>query len=227
MSNEVVNDHKERVGESLRITEIFYSLQGEADTVGWPTLFIRLTGCPLRCQYCDTEYAFHGGKRISLDDIVAQAQKHTTLKHITVSGGEPLAQPAVILLMKRLCDLGYAVSLETSGALDISKVDDRVSRVVDIKTPDSGEVSKNRWQNMGLLQPNDQLKFVLCSRADYDWAKQIIEEHQLLSCCPVLFSPSFEQIKARELADWIVVDQLPVRFQLQLHKILWNDEPGR
>ncbi|MDF1795173.1 MAG: 7-carboxy-7-deazaguanine synthase QueE [Coxiellaceae bacterium] len=227
MSNEVLTDHKERVSESLRITEIFYSLQGETDTIGWPTLFIRLTGCPLRCQYCDTEYAFHGGKRQTLDAIIEQAQTHKTLRHITVSGGEPLAQPAVISLMQRLCDLGYEVSLETSGALDISKVDDRVSRIVDIKTPESGEVAKNRWQNMDLLQANDQLKFVLCSRADYDWAKQIIEQHQLLSRCPVLFSPSFEQIKARELADWIVVDQLPVRFQLQLHKILWNDEPGR
>ncbi len=228
MSNKVAKaGHKDRVYTSLRITEIFYSLQGETDTIGWPTVFIRLTGCPLRCNYCDTEYAFYGGKRMELDEIIAEIEKYASLKYITVSGGEPLAQPAVFPLMKRLCDLGYEVSLETSGALDISPVDDRVSRIVDIKTPDSGEASKNRWDNMVLLSPGDQIKFVLCGREDYDWAKQIIGQHQLLEKCDVLFSPSFEQLAPRQLADWIVADQLPVRFQMQLHKILWNDEPGR
>lgn len=227
MSNKIDFDHTDRIVDTLRITEIFYSLQGESDTVGWPTVFIRLTGCPLRCQYCDTEYAFTGGKRYSPESVIEQVQQYSSLKHICVTGGEPLTQPAVYGLMQQLCDLGYSVSLETSGALDISRVDARVSRVLDIKTPDSAEADKNLWSNIELLSSHDQVKFVICSREDYDWAKQVVEQYHLLERSPVLFSPSFAQIRPRDLADWIVVDQLPVRFQLQLHKILWDDAPGR
>lgn len=227
MSNKIELDHTDRIVDTLRITEIFYSLQGESDTVGWPTVFIRLTGCPLRCQYCDTEYAFTGGNRYSPESVIEQVQQYPTLKHICVTGGEPLTQPAIYGLMHQLCDLGYNVSLETSGAVDISRVDARVSRVLDIKTPDSAEADKNLWSNIELLTALDQVKFVICSRADYDWAKQVVEQYQLLGRCAVLFSPSFAQIRPRDLADWIVIDQLPVRFQLQLHKILWDDAPGR
>ncbi|MDI9238879.1 7-carboxy-7-deazaguanine synthase QueE [Lysobacter sp. LF1] len=212
--------------ERLRITEIFLSLQGEARSIGWPTVFVRLTGCPLRCQYCDTAYAFHGGEWRQIDDILAEVASHGA-RHVCVTGGEPLAQKRCIGLLRQLCDAGYEVSLETSGAIDIAEVDQRVSRVLDIKTPDSMEVHRNLWSNLPLLTPHDQVKFVICSREDYDWAKDIVAQHRLTDVCDVLFSPSFTQIKPSDLADWIVADKLPVRFQLQLHKILWNDEPGR
>ncbi len=228
MSSKIGSDQTERIVDTLRITEIFYSLQGETDTVGWPTVFIRLTGCPLRCHYCDTEYAFTGGTRYMPQDIVTQVtEQYPGLRFITITGGEPLTQPAVHPLMMQLCDLGYQLSLETSGALDIAGVDDRVSCVLDIKTPGSGEVDKNLWSNLDCLQSNDQIKFVICDRADYEWAKSIVLKYNLAERFPVWFSPSFEQIQPRLLADWIVADQLPVRFQLQLHKILWDDAPGR
>jgi 7-carboxy-7-deazaguanine synthase len=211
---------------SLRLTEIFHSLQGETRTVGLPTVFVRLTGCPLRCQYCDTAYAFHGGKKHELDDIVAEVAKYNA-HYVTVTGGEPLAQKACLELLTRLCDEGYEVSLETSGALDVSGVDPRVIKVVDIKTPGSAEVEKNYWENMSQLLPHDQVKFVICDEADYEWAKQIMSQYQLIDRCEVLFSPSFEQVKAGDLADWILRDQLSVRLQIQLHKYLWGDVKGR
>ncbi len=212
---------------SLRITEIFYSLQGESLTVGLPTVFVRLTGCPLRCQYCDTAYAFHGGERRSQADILSEVASYEP-RYICVTGGEPLAQPACIPLLSALCDAGYQVSLETSGAMPIGAVDPRVARIVDIKTPDSKECDKNLWENMDLLTNNDQLKFVICSRSDYDWAKFQLDSRQLVARAEqVLFSPSFGQVNATDLANWIIEDNLPVRFQLQLHKLLWNDEPGR
>ena len=212
--------------DRLKITEIFLSLQGESASVGWPTVFVRLTGCPLRCQYCDTAYAFFGGEWRGIDEILAEVAAHG-VRHVCVTGGEPLAQKRCLDLLRRLCDAGYAVSLETSGAIDIAQVDPRVSRVLDIKTPGSMEAHRNLWSNLPLLTSHDQVKFVVCSRADYDWAKGIVAEHRLNEVCDVLFSPSFSQIQPRDLADWIVADRLPVRFQLQLHKILWNDEPGR
>src|SRR5688500_11058923 len=212
--------------ERLRLTEIFLSLQGEARSIGWPTVFVRLTGCPLRCQYCDTAYAFHGGEWRQIDDILAEVARHG-VRHVCVTGGEPLAQKRCIGLLQRLCDAGHEVSLETSGAIDISEVDPRVSRVLDIKTPGSLEVARNRWDNLPLLTAHDQVKFVLCGRADYEWARGIVVEHDLAERCDVLFSPSKDELAARELADWIVADRLPVRFQMQLHKLLWNDEPGR
>ena len=212
--------------DRLKLTEIFLSLQGEARDAGWPTVFVRLTGCPLRCQYCDTAYAFHGGQWWEIDAILAEVARHG-VRHVCVTGGEPLAQKRCIALLSKLCDAGYAVSLETSGAIDISEVDARVSRVVDIKTPGSGEVERNLWSNLPLLTAHDQVKFVVCSRADFDWAKDIVAEHRLHETCDVLFSPSHAQVSPRELADWIVAEQLPVRFQLQLHKILWGEEPGK
>ncbi|KGM54658.1 7-carboxy-7-deazaguanine synthase [Lysobacter daejeonensis GH1-9] len=212
--------------ERLRLTEIFLSLQGESRSIGWPTVFVRLTGCPLRCQYCDTAYAFHGGQWWDFDTILAEVAQHGA-RHVCVTGGEPLAQKRCVELLRRLCDEGYDVSLETSGAIDIGPVDPRVSRVLDIKTPGSGEVARNLWSNLPLLTAHDQVKFVICSRGDYDWAKAIVAEHKLTQTCDVLFSPSFSQVDPSALADWIVADRLPVRFQLQLHKILWNDEPGR
>ena len=212
--------------DRLKLTEIFLSLQGEARDAGWPTVFVRLTGCPLRCQYCDTAYAFHGGQWWDIDAILGEVAKHG-VRHVCVTGGEPLAQKRCIGLLKRLCDAGYDVSLETSGAMDISDVDPRVSRVLDIKTPGSEEVDRNFWSNLPLLTARDQVKFVVCSRADYEWARAVLVEHALADRCDVLFSPSFGQVAPRELADWIVADRLPVRFQLQLHKLLWNDEPGR
>ena len=212
--------------ERLKITEIFLSLQGEARQAGWPTVFVRLTGCPLRCQYCDTAYAFQGGEWWSIEDILGEVARQG-VRHVCVTGGEPLSQKRCITLLQRLCDAGYAVSLETSGAIDIGDVDPRVSRVLDIKTPGSLEVHRNLWSNLPLLTPHDQVKFVICSREDYDWAKAIVEEHSLADACEVLFSPSYAQVSARELADWIVADRLPVRFQMQLHKLLWNDERGR
>ena len=212
--------------DRLKLTEIFVSLQGEARDAGCPTVFVRLTGCPLRCQYCDTAYAFHGGDWWEIDAILAEVERHG-VRHVCVTGGEPLAQKRCIGLLSRLCDAGYSVSLETSGAIDISDVDTRVSRIVDIKTPGSAEVARNRWENLALLTPHDQVKFVICNRADYEWARGIVSERSLQDTCVVWFSPSFGQVSARELADWIVADRLPVRYQLQLHKILWNDEPGR
>lgn len=212
--------------QTLRITEIFYSLQGETRTAGLPTVFVRLTGCPLRCQYCDTAYAFNGGQLQSLDDILEQVAAYRP-RHVCVTGGEPLAQPNCIPLLARLCDAGYEVSLETSGALDITAVDTRVSRVLDLKTPGSAEVARNRYENIAQLTPNDQVKFVICSREDYDWAVSKLIEYRLEQRAgEVLFSPSHHQVDARQLADWIVADNLPVRLQLQLHKILWSDEPG-
>ncbi|HET7126987.1 MAG TPA: 7-carboxy-7-deazaguanine synthase QueE [Lysobacter sp.] len=210
----------------LKLTEIFLSLQGEARDAGWPTVFVRLTGCPLRCRYCDTAYAFHGGQWWEIDDILAEVARHG-VRHVCVTGGEPLAQKRCTALLSKLCDAGYSVSLETSGAIDISGVDARVSRVVDIKTPGSGEVERNLWSNLPLLTVHDQVKFVVCSRADFDWAKEVVAEHRLHETCDVLFSPSHAQVSPRELADWIVDEKLPVRFQLQLHKILWGEEPGR
>ena len=212
--------------DRLRITEIFLSLQGESRSIGWPTVFVRLTGCPLRCQYCDTAYAFHGGEWRTIDAILDEVAGHGA-RHVCVTGGEPLAQKRCIGLLERLCDAGHEVSLETSGALDIAAVDPRVSRVLDIKTPGSAEVGRNLWSNLALLTAHDQVKFVICSREDYDWARGIVAEHDLSARCDVLFSPSFSQVDASALADWIVADRLPVRFQLQLHKLLWNDEPGR
>jgi 7-carboxy-7-deazaguanine synthase len=210
----------------LRITEIFLSLQGEAATAGWPTVFVRLTGCPLRCGYCDTAYAFHGGSWWTQAAILDEVAKHG-VRHVCVTGGEPLAQRACLALLAALCDTGYAVSLETSGALPIADVDPRVQRVVDVKTPGSGEAARNRYEDFAVLTPHDLVKFVITDRADYDWSCACVAEHRLAAHCTVLFSPSYEQLPARELADWIVADRLPVRFQLQLHKALWGNMPGR
>ena len=215
-----------KVADRLRITEIFYSLQGEARSVGCPTVFIRLTGCPLRCGYCDTSYAFQGGEWYSLDDILQEVARYNT-RHVTVTGGEPLAQKPCLNLLTRLCDAGYQVSLETSGALDVSAVDSHVIKVMDIKTPASGEVDKNLDSNLQYLSSQDQVKFVMSDRQDYDWAVAFLQQHQLADKCEVLFSPVHGQLDARQLADWILADQLPVRFQIQLHKLLWGDEPGR
>jgi len=212
---------------SLRITEIFFSLQGESRTSGLPTVFVRLTGCPLRCQYCDSEYAFTGGTQYSLDSILAEVAKYNP-KYICVTGGEPLAQPNALPLMTMLCDAGYSVSIETSGAMDVSKVDPRVSIVMDLKTPDSLECDRNLMTNLLHLAEKDQIKFVVCSRKDYDWAKEVIVDHNLPSLVgDVLMSPSAAELSATDLADWIVADNLSVRFQMQLHKLLWADEPGR
>ncbi|MBS0458158.1 MAG: 7-carboxy-7-deazaguanine synthase QueE [Proteobacteria bacterium] len=212
--------------DRLRVTEIFHSLQGEARAVGWPTVFVRLTGCPLRCGYCDTAYAFQGGQWWEIDAIVAHVAGFGA-RHVCVTGGEPLAQRRCLDLLKRLCDAGYAVSLETSGALDIGGVDPRVARVMDLKTPGSGEMARNRLENIALLTPHDQVKFVICDRADYDWAKALLREHDLPSRCEVLFSPSYQQLPARELAQWMLDDRVDARFQLQLHKVLWGEETGR
>jgi len=210
----------------LRITEIFYSLQGESSSVGLPTVFIRLTGCPLRCGYCDTAYAFSGGEWMQVADIVQQIKQYHA-KNVCVTGGEPLAQRACGELLSSLCDEGYRVSIETSGSLDISQVDSRVHRIMDIKTPGSGEVSKNKYENIQHLTAQDEVKFVLCDRGDYDWSKTIIEQYALLDKSQVLFSPVHEGVPPAELADWIIADQLNVRFQFQLHKFLWDNEPGR
>ena len=210
----------------LRITEIFYSLQGETSTIGLPTVFIRLTGCPLRCQYCDTAYAFSGGEWMTIDDIQSQVSQYNT-PYVTVTGGEPLAQPNCLPLLANLCDQGFEVSLETSGAMPLDGIDARVTKIMDIKTPGSKEQQKNRWQNLESIEKKDQIKFVICSEEDYLWSKQQLEKHQLNSLCEVLFSPSHEQLAPATLADWVVRDQLPVRFQLQLHKVLWGDQPGK
>ena len=211
---------------TLKITEIFRSLQGEGDCVGFPTVFVRLTGCPLRCQYCDTAYAFTGGKATPIDEILVTVAAFNT-KHVCVTGGEPLAQANCAALLTRLCDAGYHVSLETSGAMSLSAVDSRVVKVVDIKTPGSGEERRNRYAELATLGQQDQVKFVICDRADYEWSRAKTDELQLGGRAMVLFSPSHEQLPARELADWILADGIPVRMQVQLHKILWGNEPGR
>ncbi len=213
--------------KTLRISEIFFSLQGETRTVGLPTVFVRLMGCPLRCVYCDTAYAFEGGQLMMLDAILSAVAEYQP-RFVTVTGGEPLAQPNAIPLLTMLCDAGYAVSLETGGAMPIDEVDTRVSRVVDLKTPASGELSRNRYENIAQLTHNDQIKFVLCDRADYEWARMQIDQYQLQEKVnEILFSPSFGQLSYRDLADWVVADNLPVRMQVQLHKIIWGDERGR
>lgn len=210
----------------VRITETFLSLQGEANAVGWPTFFVRLTGCPLRCRYCDTAYAFEGGEWRTVAALVDEARA-SGVRHVCVTGGEPLAQKSCLGLLVALCDAGFAVSLETSGAIDASGVDARVTRVIDVKTPASGESSRNLDLARQQLHPTDQLKFVICDRADYEWARERVRRERLDAICPVLFSPSWQQLPARELAEWILADRLPVRFQLQLHKVLWGDVPGR
>jgi len=212
--------------KSLRITEIFYSLQGESNTVGLPTVFIRLTGCPLRCSYCDTAYAFSGGKRQSIAEIVEQVDQYKA-KYITVTGGEPLAQPACHELMKALLDKGYSVSLETSGALDVSGVDARAVKVMDLKTPASAEMDKNLYQNIEYLSEKDQLKFVIADNEDYQWSKSMMQQYDLAQRCEVLFSPVMGEMSPRVLADNIIKDNLPVRFQIQLHKYLWDDAQGK
>lgn len=209
----------------LKITEIFYSLQGEALNVGLPTVFVRLTGCPLRCEYCDTAYAFTGGEWMDVDAIIDELKQYDT-SHITVTGGEPLAQKSCIALLQQLCDLGYDVSLETSGAIMVDQVDKRVVKILDVKTPASKEDSKNKLENFAYIQPGDQIKFVICDENDYLWSKQFIEKHQLESKCEILFSPSYDQLDATMLADWVLRDQLNVRLQIQLHKYLWGDKPG-
>lgn len=211
---------------SLKITEIFHSLQGETRTVGLPTVFIRLTGCPLRCTYCDSAYAFHGGQSLSVPEILAAVKKFSAT-YVTVTGGEPLAQPNCFGLLKSLCDEGYSVSLETSGAIDITPVDPRVVTVMDLKTPGSSEDKKNNYDNLVRLSKKDQVKFVLCDRNDYVWAKDILTTYQLEQRCEVLFSPSYGQLDNQELAEWILEDNLPVRFQIQLHKYIWGDVPGK
>jgi 7-carboxy-7-deazaguanine synthase len=210
---------------SLRIFEIFHSLQGESTRVGLPTVFVRLTGCPLRCGYCDTEYAFHGGSTQSFDEILARVASYQA-QYVCVTGGEPLAQKGCHELLKMLCDAGYKVSIETSGAMNIAQVDERVSVIMDIKTPGSGEESKNLWTNVAALSAKDELKFVLVDRADYDWAKQILVKYDLTSICPVLFSPVYKTLPPADLAAWVLEDHLPVRMQVQLHKILWGEKAG-
>jgi 7-carboxy-7-deazaguanine synthase len=212
--------------ETLRISEIFFSLQGETSRAGLPTVFIRLTGCPLRCGYCDTSYAFTGGNTMSLTAILAEVARHPT-PYVCVTGGEPLAQKNVHLLLRQLCDAAYAVSLETSGALDVSAVDQRVMKILDIKTPASGEVNKNLWGNLDYLAATDEIKFVLCDEADYQWAKECLIERKLSDKCSVIFSPAQGQISATDLAEWILRDGLNVRLQIQLHKILWGNEKGK
>ena len=214
------------VSDRLRLTEIFCSLQGESRSVGWRTVFVRLTGCPLRCRYCDAAYACHGGEWWSIDAVLDEVAKHQ-VSHVCVTGGEPLAQKRCLGLLTALCDAGYEVSLETSGAMEIAPVDPRVVRVMDLKTPDSGEAERNLWSNIDVLTPHDQIKFVLCSREDYEWARAILLERGLSDRCEVLMSPSQAELEAATLADWILVDRLPVRFQLQLHKVLWGNQPGR
>ena len=211
--------------ESLRISEIFYSLQGETSRVGLPTVFVRLTGCPLRCTYCDTTYAFSGGQTMTLDAILGEVASYAP-RYVTVTGGEPLAQKNCRLLLRTLCDAGYEVSLETGGALDVSGMDSRVVKVLDIKTPASGEMENNLWSNLEHLNSHDEIKFVLCDEADYQWAKQVMQKYELVQHCAVLFSPAQSQLAAKDVAEWILRDRLPVRLQVQLHKLLWGNEAG-
>lgn len=226
MSSTALNMSSGASTPRLRINEIFFSLQGEARTVGFPTVFVRLTGCPLRCVYCDTEYAFTEGDWMSLDGILERVQEHSP-RYVTVTGGEPLAQPACRKLMRRLCDSGYNVSIETSGAFDIADIDARVSIVMDLKAPGSGEAAKNRYDNIALLQAKDQVKFVIGDRADYEWSRAKVAEYGLDARCELLFSPVHGQLDPTQLAEWILADRLPVRLQIQLHKILWSDARGR
>jgi 7-carboxy-7-deazaguanine synthase len=214
-----------RLRGELRVTEIFHSLQGETSRVGLPTVFVRLTGCPLRCGYCDTEYAFTGGETMALADIIARVAAYGA-RYVTVTGGEPLAQKNCLLLLRELCDAGYSVSLETSGALDVTEVDRRVSKILDVKTPGSGEMEKNLWSNLDCLSKQDEIKFVLCDEEDYRWAVKQLRERKLTDFCPVLFSPAYRQLSERTLAEWILRDHLPVRMQIQLHKYLWGEAPG-
>ena len=211
---------------ALRLTEVFYSLQGEASRIGLPTVFVRLTGCPLRCTWCDTTYSFTGGEAASIESVLAEVAKYPA-RQVCVTGGEPLAQKDCLPLLTALCDAGYDVSLETSGALDISGVDPRVSRIMDLKAPDSGEAAKNRWENLASLNARDEIKIVIASRGDYEWARDVLREHQLDRLCPVLFSPAQGLIEARSLAEWILEDGLNVRFQLQMHKLLWGNMQGK
>lgn len=211
---------------TLRITEIFHSLQGESCRTGLPTVFVRLTGCPLRCQYCDTAYAFKGGDVMSLEDIISKVKSYDT-PLVSVTGGEPLAQKACLPLMEQLCDLGYSVSIETSGALDVSKIDPRVNKVMDLKTPASKEERKNKYENLQYINPNDEIKFVICDRNDYEWAKSIMIKYELKNENNILFSPVADELEPTDLASWILEDKLNVRFQMQLHKVLWDDGPGR
>ncbi|CAN4276399.1 NrdG Organic radical activating enzymes [Methylophilaceae bacterium] len=210
---------------TLKIHEIFHSIQGESSRIGLPTTFVRLTGCPMRCVYCDTAYAFSGGSNMSLAAIMLKVAE-LGAPYVTVTGGEPLAQKECHGLLTALCDAGYSVSLETGGAMDIRAVDPRVSVILDIKTPGSGELAKNLWSNLALLKASDEVKFVLCDRADYDWAKQQLAEHKLNQTCPVIFSPVYSQVQPSDLAAWVLADKLPVRMQVQLHKILWGEKPG-
>jgi 7-carboxy-7-deazaguanine synthase len=210
----------------LRVYEIFHSLQGESSRIGLPTVFVRLTGCPMRCVYCDTEYAFSGGGNMTFDEIMEKVASYGT-KYVTVTGGEPLAQKACFDLLGQLCDAGYEVSLETGGAIDTTNVDQRVAVILDVKTPGSGEMKRNVWSNLQHLKAKDEVKFVLCDRQDYEWAKQLLAEHGINEKCSVLFSPVYSQVNPTELADWILQDKLPVRMQVQLHKILWGETPGK
>jgi 7-carboxy-7-deazaguanine synthase len=228
----------EKGARRLKITEVFYSLQGEADTVGFPTVFVRLTGCPLRCRFCDTAYAFHGGEWLTLDAVLEKVGElggggaaggtgPAAARYVCVTGGEPLAQKNCLPLLTALCDAGYRVSIETSGAMPLANVDPRVVRVVDVKTPGSGEESRNRYGDLGLLRTEEQIKFVICDRSDYEWSRAKVAELSLPAICTVLFSPSAGQLEPRALADWILADRLPVRFQMQLHKVLWGNVPGK
>lgn len=210
----------------LRVTEIFFSLQGETSRVGLPTIFVRLTGCPLRCGYCDTAYAFHGGTSLPLGEILRRVGVYGA-RHVTLTGGEPLAQKHAPELLRQLADAGYSVSLETSGALDIAPVDPRISKILDLKTPGSGESARNLWSNLNHLTAHDEIKFVICDEDDYSWAKGQLSSRGLNALCPVLFSPVHGRLDARQLAEWILRDQLPVRMQVQLHKLLWGETPGR
>ncbi len=210
---------------TLRVTEIFFSLQGETSRTGLPTVFVRLTGCPLRCEYCDTAYAFHGGASLALDEILRRVAVYGA-RHVTLTGGEPLAQKHAPQLLRALADVGYSVSLETSGAIDVAPVDPRISKILDLKTPGSGECARNLWSNLDHLTPHDEIKFVLCDESDYRWAVEQLQVHRLDSLCPVLFSPVHGQLEPRQLADWILRDRLPVRMQVQLHKLLWGEQPG-
>jgi len=211
---------------ALRVTEIFYSIQGESTKTGLPTVFVRLTGCPLRCIYCDTEYAFIGGENLKISEVI-DTIKALSSQYVCITGGEPLAQPNVHILMNELVQLDYDISLETSGYIDISNVNSKVKIIMDIKTPQSREVDKNNWENINLLKNDDEIKFVICNRDDYEWSKEIIEKHMIHDKCMVLMSPTTGLMEPRTLAEWILEDSLPVRFQIQLHKILWDNQPGK